>query len=417
MTTYESMSRPALPAHRSDAFAAQPPEHAPPAARMLFALLARLAHGEVRLTTPDGTVHRFGPGGDAPRAELRFHDWRIGREVLTGGDVAFAEAYMAGRWETPDLTALLTVLASNQRALERAFYGHAWQRALLRLRHWLNANTRRQAKRNIVAHYDLGNDFYRLWLDPTMTYSSALFGADRNAPLAAAQEAKYRRILDELALPPGAHILEIGCGWGGFAEVAARAGYRVTGLSLSDAQTAYARERLARAGLADRVEFRIQDYRDLSGRFDGVASIEMFEAVGERWWPAYFRAVRNALAPGGRACIQTITIADERFDRYRTQSDFIQQYIFPGGMLASPSRFAATATAAGLAPANARAFGRDYAETLERWLAAFDARIDGVRAQGFNERFIRCWRFYLAYCAAGFASGSTDVAQYTLVAR
>ena len=417
MTTYESMSRPALPAHRSDAFAAQPPEHAPPAARMLFALLGRLSHGEVRLTTPDGTVHRFGPGGDAPRAELRFHDWRIGREVLTGGDVAFAEAYMAGRWETPDLTALLTVLASNQRALERAFYGHAWQRALLRLRHWLNANTRRQAKRNIVAHYDLGNDFYRLWLDPTMTYSSALFGADRNAPLAAAQEAKYRRILDELALPPGAHILEIGCGWGGFAEVAARAGYRVTGLSLSDAQTAYARERLARAGLADRVEFRIQDYRDLSGRFDGVASIEMFEAVGERWWPAYFRAVRNALAPGGRACIQTITIADGRFERYRTQSDFIQQYIFPGGMLASPSRFAATATAAGLAPANARAFGRDYAETLERWLAAFDARVDGVRAQGFDERFIRCWRFYLAYCAAGFASGSTDVAQYTLVAR
>ena len=417
MTTYESLARPALPAHRSDAFAAQPPEHAPPAARMLFALLARLAHGEVRLTTPDGTVHRFGPGGDAPRAELRFHDWRIAREVLTGGDVAFAEAYMAGRWETPDLTALLTVLASNQRALERAFYGHAWQRALLRLRHWLNANTRRQAKRNIVAHYDLGNDFYRLWLDPTMTYSSALFGADRNAPLAAAQEAKYRRILDELALPPGAHILEIGCGWGGFAEVAARAGYRVTGLSLSDAQTAYARERLARAGLADRVEFRIQDYRDLSGRFDGVASIEMFEAVGERWWPAYFRAVRNALAPGGRACIQTITIADERFDRYRTQSDFIQQYIFPGGMLASPSRFAATATAAGLAPANAHAFGRDYAETLERWLAAFDARVDGVRAQGFDERFIRCWRFYLAYCAAGFASGSTDVAQYTLVAR
>jgi cyclopropane-fatty-acyl-phospholipid synthase len=418
MTTLESTAGSSRPAQHPTASTALPPDRAPPAARALFALLARLAHGDVRLTTPDGMVRHFGPGGgDADRVELKLNDWRIAREVLAGGDVAFAEAYMDGRWETPDLTALLTVLAGNQEALERAFYGRAWQRALFRLRHWLNANTPRQAKRNIVAHYDLGNEFYRLWLDPTMTYSSALFGTDRAAPLAAAQEAKYRRILAELALPPGAHILEIGCGWGGFAEVAARAGYRVTGLSLSDAQTAYARERLARAGLADRVEFRIQDYRDLRGTFDGVASIEMFEAVGERWWPAYFGAVREALAPGGRACIQTITIADERFERYRTQSDFIQQYIFPGGMLASPVRFAAGATAAALTPARVHVFGRDYAETINRWLAAFDARADAVRAQGFGERFIRCWRFYLAYCAAGFASGSTDVAQYTLVAR
>jgi cyclopropane-fatty-acyl-phospholipid synthase len=191
----------------------------------------------------------------------------------------------------------------------------------------------------------------------------------------------------------------------------------VTGLSLSGAQTAFARERIARAGLGDRVRFRLQDYRDVRGTYDAVASIEMFEAVGERWWPAYFRAVRNALQPGGRACIQTITIADERFERYRTQSDFIQQYIFPGGMLASPARFAAEATTAALDPVNAHAFGGDYAATLERWLAAFDGAVDAVRAQGFSERFIRCWRFYLAYCAAGFASGSTDVAHYTLVAR
>ena len=385
---------------------------------MLFALLTRLAAGEVALRGPDGEVHHFGPGGDpALHAELTITDWRVAREVLTGGDVAFAEAYMEGRWNTPDLTALLTVLACNQRALERAFYGHAWQRALFRIRHWLRANSRRQAKRNIVAHYDLGNEFYALWLDPTMTYSSALFGADPAQPLAAAQDAKYRRILDELALPPGARILEIGCGWGGFAETAARAGYRVTGLSLSDAQTVYARARLAQAGLADRVEFRIEDYRDARGRFDAVVSIEMFEAVGERWWPAYFRAVKNALVPGGRACIQTITIADERFERYRTQSDFIQQYIFPGGMLASPTRFANEAKRAGLDLAGGHTFGRDYAETLKRWLHAFDARVDDVRAHGFDDRFIRCWRFYLAYCAAGFDSGSTDVAQYTLVAR
>jgi len=418
MTTVENTARSPLSAPHPATTQLPAPGHAPPAARLLFALLTRLAHGEVVLRTPDGLSHRFGSGhGDAGRADLAFNDWRVAREVLTGGDVAFAEAYMDGRWETPDLTTLLTVLACNQQALERAFYGHAWQRALFRLKHWLNANTRRQARRNVVAHYDLGNAFYGLWLDPTMTYSSALFGDGATQSLAAAQHAKYRRILDELALPPGAHILEIGCGWGGFAETAARAGYRVTGLSLSAAQTAYARERIARAGLADRVEFRIEDYRDVRGTYDGVASIEMFEAVGERWWPAYFRAVRNALAPGGRACIQTITIADERFERYRTQSDFIQQYIFPGGMLASPARFAAAAGAAALEPVNGLTFGADYAETLKRWLAAFDAHADAVRAQGFSERFIRCWRFYLAYCAAGFASGSTDVAHYTLVAR
>ena len=418
MTTVENTARSPMSAPQQAAAGPAAPHHAPPAARLLFALLTRLAHGEVVLRTPDGMAHRFGSGhGAAGRADLTFNDWRVAREVLTRGDVAFAEAYMDGRWETPDLTALLTVLACNQQALERAFYGHAWQRTLFRLRHWLNANTRRQARRNIVAHYDLGNDFYRLWLDPTMTYSSALFGDDPTQSLAAAQQAKYVRILDELALPPGAHILEIGCGWGGFAETAARAGYRVTGLSLSGAQTAFARARIARAGLGNRVLFRLQDYRDVRGTYDAVASIEMFEAVGERWWPAYFRAVRNALRPGGRACIQTITIADERFDRYRTQSDFIQQYIFPGGMLASPARFAAEATAAALDPVNAHAFGSDYAATLQRWLAAFDGAVDAVRTQGFGERFIRCWRFYLAYCAAGFASRSTDVAHYTLVAR
>ena len=392
-----------------------PPAGAPPTARILMALLARLAHGELGVYDPDGRPHRFGPGSDvAGRGEVRFREWRLARDILTGGDVAFAEAWMDGRWDTPDLPALLTVLAHNQAALDRAFYGQWWQRALFRLKHWRNANSKHNAKRNIVAHYDLGNDFYRLWLDPTMTYSSALFGDDPARPLDVAQQAKYARILAELALPPGAHILEIGCGWGGFAEVAARAGYRVTGLSLSDAQTAYARERIARAGLAERVDLRVQDYRDERGTYDGVASIEMFEAVGEKYWPAYFGAVRRALAPAGRACVQTITIADARFERYRSQSDFIQQYIFPGGMLASPSRFVAEASRAGFGIMRTHNFGRDYAVTLARWLAAFDTNTGAVRAQGFDERFIRCWRFYLAYCIAGFVSGSTDVAQYTL---
>jgi cyclopropane-fatty-acyl-phospholipid synthase len=400
---------------------AAPKSHLPASARLLVALLRRLESGSVELTAPDGAVLSFGRGGaPAPNARnapamLTLRDWRVATEALRGGDVAFAECYMAGRWDTPDLTQLLTVLAANQSALERAFYGHWWTRSLLRLRHYLNANTRRQARRNIVAHYDLGNDFYGLWLDRTMTYSSALFNGCFEQPLAAAQQAKYDRLLAELALKPGARILEIGCGWGGFAETAVRAGHVVTGISLSDAQTAHARSRLAAAGYAPQADLRLQDYRDVQGRYDGIASIEMFEAVGERYWPGYFRAIRNALAPGGRACIQTITIADDRFERYRTQSDFIQQYIFPGGMLASPARFIEAARAAGLTLVRVHAFGRDYAETLKRWLAAFDAARPAIRAQGFDERFIRCWRFYLAYCAAGFDTGTTDVAQYTFV--
>jgi cyclopropane-fatty-acyl-phospholipid synthase len=234
--------------------------------------------------------------------------------------------------------------------------------------------------------------------------------------LSSAQEAKYERILHQLAPKEGAHLLEIGCGWGGFAECAARAGCHVTAVSLSDAQTAYARERVPGTALRSRVEFCIKDYRDIAGQFDGIASIEMFEAVGERYWPAYFRALREALKPGARACIQTITIANDRFQQYRQTSDFIQQYIFPGGMLASPEMFEMHAEAAGLEVDDVHRFGEDYAETLRRWLAAFDANVDKVRAQGFDHRFIRCWRFYLAYCAAGFASETTDVAQYTLVA-
>jgi cyclopropane-fatty-acyl-phospholipid synthase len=399
-----------------------PRKWTPATGRLLCALLDRLDVGRVELTTPDGATLGFGPGG-APvvggrttPAVLALRDWHVAGEALRGGDVAFAESYMEGRWDTPDLTQLLTVLAANQSSLERAFYGHWWSRSLLRLKHFLNANTKRQARRNILAHYDLGNDFYRLWLDPSMTYSSALFGGRFEQPLLVAQQAKYARLLDELRLPPAGRILEIGCGWGGFAQTAARAGHHVTGISLSDAQTEYARSRLTGAGLADRADLRIQDYRDVREAYDGIASIEMFEAVGERFWPAYFGAVRNALRPGGRACIQTITIADDRFERYRTQSDFIQQYIFPGGMLASPSRLVEAARVAGLELVGAQTFGADYAETLKRWLAAFDAAAPAIRAQGYDERFMRCWRFYLAYCAAGFDTGTTDVGQYTFAA-
>jgi cyclopropane-fatty-acyl-phospholipid synthase len=395
----------------------------PATGRLFFALLERMEFGALSLTTPDGITRHFGPGAAASspsgcgvEADITMRDWKLCRDVITGGDVAFAEAYMDDRWRTSDLTSLLTVIAFNQRALELAFYGSWWRQLAFRLKHLLRSNSKRGARKNIVAHYDLGNDFYRLWLDSTMTYSAAMFEGGAAGSLADAQNTKYARILSELRLRPGAHILEIGCGWGGFAEMAARAGHRVTALSLSDQQTAFARARIQQAGLADRVEFRIQDYRDVTGQFDGIASIEMFEAVGERYWPIYFQTVRGALKPGARAALQTITIADDRFEQYRQTSDFIQQFIFPGGMLASPSRFVGVASALGLEVDALLSFGHDYAETLRRWLAAFDTNIEAVRAQGFSQKFIRCWRFYLAYCAAGFASETTDVAQYTLVA-
>ena len=376
----------------------------------LDSLLSRLTYGGLELVAPGGAVRRFGDG-DA-RAVLEVRDWRFVAATLRGGDVGFGESYMAGDWTTPDLPLLLTVLAANRPALEHAFDARAWMRALLWLRHRLHANSRRGAKRNIASHYDLGNDFYALWLDRTMTYSAAWFAGDDARTLEEAQQAKLDRALAEIGLAGDAHVLEIGAGWGSFAATAARAGHRVTGLSLSERQTAFARQRLHGEGLDDRVELRLQDYRDVRGQFDGVVSIEMVEAVGERWWPTYFRAVREALAAGGRACIQAITIAEDRFEAYRRQTDFIQRHVFPGGMLASPSRFVDEAARAGLRLVRRHAFGADYAETLRRWLAAFDANAAAIERR-FDARFVRGWRFYLAYCIAGFATGSTDVAQYT----
>ncbi len=392
------------------------PRRLPTAARMLLAMLTRLAWGRLTVCGPDGFREEFGSGQRGDSAQIEFRDWSICGEILTGGDNAFAEGYMQGRWDSPDLIALLTVAAHNQQALERGFYGSRWRQIASRMLHALRANTRRGARRNIEAHYDLGNDFYSLWLDPTMTYSSALFADHDTRPLPDAQSAKYRRILRELALQPGERVLEIGCGWGGFAEEALRAhDVRLTGLSLSPSQTSFAKARLEAAGFGARADLVIRDYRDEAGTYDAVASIEMFEAVGERYWPQYFAALHRVLRPGGRAVIQAITIADDRFERYRSTSDFIQRYIFPGGMLATPGRIDEEANRAGLRPEGRHLFGRDYARTLTLWLERFDARETAVRALGFPTRFIRMWRFYLAYCAAGFISGTTDVGQYTFV--
>jgi len=399
-------------AGRAEASAARP-GNMPRSARAVIRLLERLAHGRLQLTLPDGRQLAFGPGERT--VPLRLLGWEPFAATLARGDVGFAEGWIAGQWDCDSLIDVLDLMLANRRALEQAIYGNGVVRILDRLRHLLRRNTRAGSRRNIHAHYDLGNPFYRLWLDDSMTYSSALFGAEAGLALPQAQHAKYARILDQLALPGGARVLEIGCGWGGFAEQAARAGLRVKGLTLSTEQLAYANERLATAGLDGQAQCMLQDYRDERDRHDGIVSIEMFEAVGEAYWPRYFDTVARALLPGGRAVVQTIVIEDALFERYRRGTDFIQQYVFPGGMLPSPSAFAKAARRAGLKVIDQFAFGHDYARTLACWREAFMARLDEVRAQGFDERFIRTWEFYLAYCEAAFRHGSTDVVQFTLV--
>ena len=374
--------------------------------RLVFELLEKIRGGLLEIRLPDGARFLFGEG--EPGVTMQVNDETVFARVLAKGDIGLAEAYLDGEWDSPDVTALLALLARNRDALRDAVYGSWRQLLAARLRHWFNRNSRAGSKRNIMAHYDLGNDFYRLWLDPSMSYSSALFDGTSDQPLQAAQAAKYRRILSRLAAEPGQRVLEIGCGWGGFAEMATRDGLAVTGLTLSPAQLAWAQQRVPSADL------RLQDYRDTAERFDHVVSIEMFEAVGERWWPTYFRTVANALKPEGRAVIQSITIRDDLFATYRRGTDFIQQYIFPGGMLPSRAEFRAQAARQGLSVRDEFAFGADYARTLASWRDAFDARWPQVAALGFDEPFRRLWRLYLSYCEAGFLAGNIDVVQFEL---
>jgi len=377
--------------------------------RTVFGLLESLEHGRLEIVMPDGSCTVFGEGGSG--VELHVRDQAMFGRVLARGDIGLAEAYLDGLWDASDITALLALLANNRKTLSRAIYG-SWRRLFAaRIRHWLNRNSRAGSKRNIMAHYDLGNDFYRLWLDESMTYSSALYRPQDDGTLFSAQQAKYARILERLRVPEGGRILEIGCGWGGFAEMATQAGLGVTGLTLSPAQLLWAQRRVPQADL------RLQDYRDVQERFDGIVSIEMFEAVGEQWWPAYFAAVARALEPGGRAVIQSIVIRDDLFAAYRRGTDFIQQYIFPGGMLPSPSAFRAAAQAQGLRVTDEFAFGRDYGRTLAEWREAFEAQWPRIAAQGFDETFRRLWRFYLSYCEAGFLAGNIDVLQFELAHR
>ncbi|HML81259.1 MAG: class I SAM-dependent methyltransferase [Betaproteobacteria bacterium] len=393
------------------------PRKPPLAARGVLRLLERLQIGRLDFHGPDGVWRHFGQDDNGPHAEVALHDWAVMGEVLKRGDIAFAEAWMRRAWDTPDLPALLKLLVANREIIARALHGSLLGRLPDRIRHLLRRNSRAGSRDNIHAHYDIGNAFYTLWLDPSMTYSSALFNGDPAQTLEQAQAAKYARVLDQLQLQPGARVLEIGCGWGGLAEVGAQRGLRMDGITLSAEQLAYARARLAQAAPPARLE--LCDYRDLDriappDGYDGIASIEMFEAVGEAYWPGFFRTVARQLKPGARACIQTITIADDLFDDYRRGTDFIQRYIFPGGMLPSRRAFIAQAKAAGLEVVEELAFGADYAHTLALWRERFTAQLEAVKAQGFDDRFLRLWTFYLAYCEAGFSQGSTDVWQFTL---
>ena len=386
-----------------------------PFGRGLLAALGRLRYGALELVGPDGARHAFEGDRPGPRAVVMISDPACIRRAVLGGSIGLAEGYMDRQWDTPDLTAFLEFAAINvDAAREAGKRVTAPLNPLNRVLHRLRDNTPRGSKRNIGYHYDLGNDFYALWLDPDMTYSCALFDGSE-CDLAEAQRRKWDRLLDTLDAQPGHHVLEIGCGWGGFAVHAARTrGVRVTGITISDEQLAWARRRVAEEGLEDLVEIRHQDYRTLEERFDRIASIEMFEAVGRRWWPAFFRTVRDALTRGGRAAIQVITIEDHRLDDYSAKPDFIQRYIFPGGMLPSPEEFTRVAAAEGLVCEEPFFFGSDYAMTLHAWEQRFADVVQQVRSLGFDERFERMWRFYLAYCQAGFRTGSIDVMQVAL---
>ncbi|MEO8805032.1 MAG: cyclopropane-fatty-acyl-phospholipid synthase family protein [Burkholderiaceae bacterium] len=391
---------------------------APAGARAVLGMLGRLKHGSVDVQLPDGATTHFGQG--APGAAMRITDWNAFTRVLKGGDIGLAEGYIANEWDSPDLIALLTLLIANRDEMERIVYGSWWGSLWYRVKHALNRNSRRGSTKNIHAHYDLGNAFYSQWLDSTMNYSSAWFDGDVNQPLAQAQLAKVRRALNEAGVTRGARVLEIGCGWGALAEVAASEfGAHVTGVTLSNAQLVWGQRRLHDAGLAGRTELRFQDYRDLAARheaepFDAIVSIEMFEAVGREYWDSYFDTLRRCLKPGGRACIQSITIRDDLFERYVRSTDFIQQYIFPGGLLPSVSAFEAQAHRAGFTVERRLAFGLDYAETVKRWRISFAQRERQLGGLGFDARFMRIWHFYLAYCEAAFLCGNTDVVQFTL---
>ncbi|OYU39915.1 MAG: SAM-dependent methyltransferase [Pseudorhodobacter sp. PARRP1] len=380
----------------------------------VFDQAQKLQKGRLDFTLPDGRRFRVEGKNPGPVAEIAVHDTDLFARLIREGDLGFCEAYVEGGWSSPDLMTFMDLVHEGNAEVYDAFPGMALVRAYERFRFWLQSNSKRQAKKNIAHHYDLGNDFYQLWLDDTMTYSSAIYRTGQES-LETAQAQKYASMVDQMGAKPGDHVLEIGCGWGGFAEYAAKErGLRVTALTISQAQHDFAVARMQRLGLQDKVEIKLQDYRDETGLYDGIASIEMFEAVGERYWPVYFDTVRDRLKPGRNATLQIITVEDSRFETYRKAVDFIQKYIFPGGMLPSPSVLRREAERAGLKVKGSVEFGKSYSLTLRRWYDSFNARWAEAARMGFDDRFRRMWNFYLASCAGTFEGGNCDVTQITL---
>ena len=390
-------------------------QSAPMAARRVLQLLEKMEHGTLTVQFPDRSSKVYGNGA-MPHAAISLRNWNVFLASMKSGDIGFAETYIAGDWTTPALSDLLRVMIQNRRVVEDLIYGSWWGRMIYRVKHLLNRNHKANSRKNIHAHYDLGNAFYELWLDGTMNYSSALFEGDFSRSMQAAQNAKVRRALQATDVTAGSRVLEIGCGWGALAEMATlEMGAHVTGVTLSTEQLAFANARMKWNGKTDQADLRLQDYRDIDdGPYDAVCSIEMIEAVGQEYWPTYFQTVSKMLKPGGKACIQSIVIDDALFDRYVKSTDFIQQYIFPGGCLPSPSEFRRQARLAGLEVVDELKFGPDYAETLRRWRHDFLAHEAQVLTLGFDTAFIRTWEFYLAYCEAAFDEANTDVIQFTL---
>ena len=380
----------------------------------VFDLVGKLNSGRVDFILPDGRRFRAEGSKPGPVAEVTINNPDVFARLVREGDLGFCDAYLDGWWTTPDLQAFMDFIHADNDDMYDGFPGMALVRAWEKARFWFQSNTKRQALKNISYHYDLGNDFYSLWLDDTMTYSSALFNTSQES-LEKAQIAKYASMVDQMGVKPGDHVLEIGCGWGGFAEYAAKErGLKVTGLTISKEQLEYAQKRIKSKGLSDKVNLKLQDYRDETGVYDGVASIEMFEAVGEKYWPVYFDKIKQCLKPGKQATLQIITIQDARWDVYRKSVDFIQKYIFPGGMLPSPSVLRQEIHRAGLSVQHSIEFGKSYSQTLRRWFEVFNNKWDNISAMGFDDRFRRMWNFYLTSCAATFESGNCDVTQITL---
>jgi cyclopropane-fatty-acyl-phospholipid synthase len=385
--------------------------------KTILSLLSQLKNGYLKMTLPNGQVREFGDKASSLQADIQIFDWSVFKGLMSHGDIGFAESYIRGDWDSSNLKTILELAIRNRTILDKAIYGTWLGSIFYRVKHWLRDNSKSGSRKNIHAHYDLGNAFYSLWLDPSMSYSSAWFSEGTKQALGDAQKAKIQRILSCLETNPDDHILEIGCGWGGVMEEALLSGRSITGLTLSREQKVFAENRLQSIESATskpHFEVRLQDYRDCQEQFDGIASVEMFEAVGEKHWPQYFETIAKCLKFGRKACIQTIVIADDLFERYRHSTDFIQQYVFPGGMLPSRDSFKAAAAKAGLQIENEFAFGADYAKTLCIWRDNFNQKLQEIRELGFDETFIRLWNFYLMYCAAGFSERNIDVVQFTL---